>query len=313
MLVVLQAKSHGAHVQRLQLRANQVARIGRSEWADFTFSDDAAMSDVQFEVRSTDEACIVRALSANTPTLVNGLEIQTATVHHGDRINAGRTEFVVYIEGERTPAPVETASPQDGPQTMTRSAATSLVAICAVLEFHDEITTQAAHTSSADELIDELAKQDKFLDALRLRAYLLSKRQAVWWGCLCMRDELNAPLRPPQSEAVRAAAIWVGNPDEDNRRRAEQRAAAAKYSGPGAALALSAFWSGGSIAPPEIPEVLPDDRLTSQGVASALIAAAYFGDPTKANPRLHAFLEKGKAIAHEVIPLPDGEVDWKAD
>jgi hypothetical protein len=312
MLVVLQAKSNGARVQRLQLRANQVARIGRSEWADFSFSDDADMSDVQFELRSTDEACIVRTLSPNTPTFVNGQEIQTATVHHGDRIKAGRTEFVVHIEGERTPTPAETKTQPGESPVAARTAVASLVATCALLEFHEDITAKAAKTPSADALIDELAQQEKFLDALRLRAYLLSKRQAVWWGCLCMRDELNAPLRPPQSAAVKAAAIWVSNPDEENRRLAEQQAAAAKYSGPGAALALSAFWSGGSIAPPENPEVLPDERLTSQGVASALIAAAYIGDPTKANPRLHAFLDKGKEIAQEKIKLPDGDIDWNA-
>lgn len=311
MLVVLQAKSNGTRLQRLQLRANQVARIGRSEWADFCCSDDEAMSDVQFEIRSTDGACVVRTLSTRPPTLVNGQEIQTATVHHGDRITAGRTEFLVHIEGERIPPSAESAPPTDGEPAAIRTVTTSLVATCALLEFHDEITAQAANTTSADELIDELAKQEKFLDALRLRAYLLTKRQAVWWGCLCMRDELNAPLRPPQSAAVKAAASWVGNPDEDNRRAAEQQAAAAKYSGPGAALALSAFWSGGSIAPPANPEVLPDERLTSQGVASALIAAAYMGDPTKANPRLHAFLDKGKEIAHQKIPLPEGDVDWE--
>jgi len=315
MQVVLQATSSGPRAQKVQLRANQVARIGRSEWADFSFGDDSSMADVQFELRSTAEACIVRNLSPDSPIYVNGAEIQSETVHNGDRIKAGQTEFVVHIEGERPPTPPD-SSPQRQETFATqltadaRPALASLVVVCAFLEFHEEIGARAATLSSADQLIDELAEQEKFLDALRLRAYLLTKREAVWWGCLCVRDELDEPLRPTQAAAVKAAAIWVGKPDEDNRRAAEHQAAAAKYSGVGASLALSAFWSGGSLAPPENPEVLPDERLTSQGVAAALISGAYMGNSTKANDRIHAFLAKGKEVAAHKIPLPEEDVAW---
>lgn len=315
MLVVLQVVSNGARTRRVQLRANQVLRVGRSDWADFTVDDDFDMADVQFELRSTDDGCDIHSLSANTPTLVNGTAIETAPVHHGDRIKAGHTEFVIHIEGERTIAPLPDPPAPAKPAATTvasdtRPAMVSLVATCAYLEFHDEISARAATTPSADELIAELAEQEKFLDALRLRAFLMTKREAVWWGCLCVRDELDAPLNPPQSAAVKAASIWVGEPSEVHRRAAEQQAAAAKYSGFGATLALSAFWSGGSLAPPENPEVLPDERLTSQGVAAALISAAYSGEAAKAKPRIHAFLSKGKEISDGKIPLPEGNASW---
>jgi len=314
MQVFLQATTNGTRAQRIQLRANQVARFGRSEWADFSFGEDSSMSDVQFEVRATDDGCIVQSLSPDTPTHVNGQQVQSANVHNGDRITAGRTEFIVHIEGERLSGTTDVAQTVEPsavrPPADRRPAAISLIAVCAFLEFHEDIGVQAAVSPSPDELIAKLADQEKFLDALRLRAYLLTKREAIWWGCLCVRDELDEPLRPPQSAAVKAAATWVVKPDEENRRAAEQRAAAAKYSGVGATLALSAFWSSGSLAPPGNPEVLPDERLTSQGVAAALISAAYMGDATKANERIQAFLTKGKEIAAQRIPLPEGDADW---
>jgi hypothetical protein len=315
MLIVLQATSDGPRAKRIQLRANQVAKVGRSEWADLSFGDDASMADVQFEVRSTESGCVIRSLSAKSPTFVNGKEIETATVHDGDQIKAGNTKFVVRIEGERAPlAPPPVVAPPPPPvpepnvrQTMdARPAQLSLVATCTYLEFAEDVSTPAATVKSPDELINQMAAEGKYLDALRLRAYLLTKREAVWWGYLCVRDDLDQPLPGAQIAALEAAAAWVAEPDEKNRRAAEERAAALKYSGVGATLALSAFWSDGSIAPEGNPEVRPDERLTSQGVAAALISAAYHGDATKATNRIHSFLNRGKEIAEAKIELPNG-------
>ena len=107
-----------------------------------------------------------------------------------------------------------------------------------------------------------------------------------------------------QTAAVDAAADWVQDPSESRRRAAEAKAAEAKYSGPGATLALSAFWSDGSLAPEGSPEVEADERLTSQGVTAALVAAAYVGDPTTAPDRFKAFLERGQEVADGKISLP---------
>ncbi len=311
MLVVLQASSRYARPQRFQLRGNQVAKVGRSEWADFSFGGDPAMADVQFEIRSTSDACTLVSLSSKPPTFVNGQEVQTVGIRDGDQIDAGETRFLVHIEGERstpsrTAPPTEVASPTRLPTAMAGATALTLAATCAYLEFGDDVNELAASAKTPDALIDELAKQGKVQDALRLRAHLLPKRQAVWWGCLCVRGDVDAPLPAPQVAALDAAEAWVREPDEERRRDAERRSESAKYSGIGATLALSAFWSEGSIAPEGNPDVLADERLTSQGVAAALISAAYHGDPSKSQTRIDSFLAKGKDVANGKIPLPEG-------
>jgi hypothetical protein len=316
MLVVLQATSNGTRTRRIQLRANQVVKVGRSEWADFSFSDDSSMSEVQLEIRSTSDGCMVRSLSTECPTYVNGQEVQTAALHDGYQIRAGRTQILVRIDGERfspqstieVPPPAEPS--EADPSPVPSLAPLSLVATCAFLEFADEFAAPAANAKSAETFIAHLVVKKEYLSALKLRAFLLGKRPAVWWGCLCIRDALDEPLPAVQQQAVRAAATWVGEPDENHRRSAEQHAAAAKYSGAGATLALSAFWSGGSIAPEGSPDVEPDERLTSQGVAASLISAAYFGDGRKAPGRIDAFLAKGKEIAEDTIIVPEGPVEW---
>jgi predicted component of type VI protein secretion system len=318
MLVVLQATSNGTRTRRIQLRANQIVKVGRSEWADLSFSDDSSMAEVQLEIRSTSDGCMVRSLSAECPTFVNGQEVQTAALHDGYQIRAGRTQILVRIDGERfspqstieVPPPAEPSEVEQPSAPSLAPAPLSLIATCAFLEFADEFAAPAANAKSADALIAHLIEKKEYLSALKLRAFLLGKREAVWWGCLCIRDELDEPLPPVQQQAVKAAAMWVGEPDESHRRAAEQHAAVAKYSGAGATLALSAFWSGGSIAPEGNPDVVPDERLTSQGVAAALISAAYFGDGRKAPGRIDRFLAKGKEIADATIQVPEGTVDW---
>ena len=310
MLVVLQSLADGASGRRVQLRSDQVLKVGSSGWADFSVSNDSTLEEVHFEVRCAPEGCIVRGLSSNAPTLVNGEPITSTVAYDGDEILAGATKFRLAIEGG--PVPKATEEPEEQPTdeptvaaaAAAAGAAVGLVGICALLELSDDVSALAEQSNDAEVLIPELAAQENYQDAVKLRAYLLEKRQAVWWGCVCLREELAEPLPTGQASAVDAAAAWVEQADDSTRREAEKKAADAKYSGPGATLALSAFWSGGSIAPDGSPEVEPDERLTSQGVTSALVAAAYSGDATTAPDRFQAFLARGKEVADGTITLP---------
>ena len=238
MLVVLQTKSKTARPQRIQLRSNQVAQFGRSDWADYSFAHDSSMSEVHFEVRCTPDGCRVRSLNTENVTRVNGEQIDVATVHDGDEIQAGEMSFLVNIEGDVQ----QQTDPEAGPDVESAEqnvggvagAGLTLVATCAYLDLSDDIQDLAQTTPSAEELIETLVEREQFLDALRLRAYLLPKREAVWWGCLCVRDELNEPLVPSsQVAALEAATAWVGSPDEDRRRDCEAKANAVKSHGTG--------------------------------------------------------------------------------
>ena len=309
MLVVLQTSSDGGPGRRVQLRSDQVLKVGRSGWADFCVAGDPHLMEIHFEVCCAPQGCLVRGLSPDAPTLINGNPIEVAVAYDGDEIQAGATKFRLVIDGgpiremPAEPEPVvETPAPTPTPAAV--GAVLGLAGVCAYLEFADDVTALADRAASADEMIAELATREKFQDALRLRAYLLEKRQAVWWGCHCLREELDEPLPEDQTAAVDSAADWVEDPCESRRRAAEAKAGDAKYSGPGASLALSAFWSDGSLAPDGSPEVEADKRLTSQGVAAALVAAAYVGDPTTAPDRFKAFLKRGQDMADGQIPFP---------
>lgn len=314
MLVVLQAVSGGAPGRRVQLRTDQVLKVGRSGWADLPVENDASLKELHFEVRCAPEGCVVRSLDAAAPTLINGEPVSTAIAYDGDEITAGASLFRVTVQGgpERPVADVadepsdEAPAEEPAPAPAAVDPATlSLAGVCAYLEFADDVQPLAEKTKTPEAMIQELVAAEKYDDALRLRAFLLEKRLAVWWGVCCLREGLKRPLPPPQTAAVDAAAQWAAEPDESRRRAAEARAAAAGYAGPGGTLALAAFWSDGSLAPEGAAEVEPDERLTSRGVSVALLTAAYMDDPIEAPKLMEAFLERGQEAADGQLKLPE--------
>ena len=66
----------------------------------------------------------------------------------------------------------------------------------------DEISTKA--------FIALLVQKELFPDALRLVAYLLPKREAIGWGCLCVRHMLAEPTgQTPSGSSCRRGTMGV--------------------------------------------------------------------------------------------------------
>jgi hypothetical protein len=57
------------------------------------------------------------------------------------------------------------------------------------------------------------------------------------------------------------------------------------------------FFSGGSLAPPNVAEVPPPDHLSPGAVAGAVMLAAVAGEPAKAEEKYKKFLAIGADVA----------------
>src|SRR5215203_5295727 len=95
----------GPHAGRkVLLRSGQVARIGRTEWADFSFPKDSDLADVHFAVQCQLHAAKVRKLAADRPLTLNTKEVAAeADLQSGDTIQAGQSAFVVLFDGQAKP------------------------------------------------------------------------------------------------------------------------------------------------------------------------------------------------------------------
>ena len=142
-------------------------------------------------------------------------------------------------------------------------------------------------------LIDEAL----YADAVRFLARALPRRQATWWACLCARSVLGENPSPDMVRALELAEQWVYKPTEEHRRLTFPAAQAAQFSHPASWAAMAAFWSGGSMAPPEAPVVPPAENLTGKAVAGAVMLAAVQTEPEKSETKYRRFLEQGIDIA----------------
>ena len=145
--------------------------------------------------------------------------------------------------------------------------------------------------------LDALIAHSLYADGIQFLARALSKREAVWWSATCAR-ELSADMKQPEFlAAVEAAESWVYRPTEQNRRTAEKAANAIKASNPARWTSMAAFWSGGSLAPPDAPEVKPAEDFTAKAVAGAVMMAAGL-DPAQSDARNQRFMASGLDIAN---------------
>ena len=109
------------------------------------------------------------------------------------------------------------------------------------------------------EYLQQLADGGELNKAVSFCAYLLPRREAVWWGCQCVKTIL--PKLPAEEVALlEVAQDWVKLPEEDQRIAALEQGMRSNPNWPSTWLALAAGWSGGNIllgiqatapAPPE--------------------------------------------------------------
>ncbi|MGF1625425.1 MAG: hypothetical protein ACFCVH_11115 [Alphaproteobacteria bacterium] len=134
-------------------------------------------------------------------------------------------------------------------------------------------------------------------DALRLLAYALPKREAVWWACQCARQAQPETPLDPDIEIIQASEAWVYRPTDQARRAAMELAMKTGFDRAAHWLAAAAFWSGGSIAPPEAPPVEPAESLTGNAVVGAVLLALVQPEPGAADKKRRRFLAQALDIA----------------
>jgi len=146
--------------------------------------------------------------------------------------------------------------------------------------------------------LQALADREEPNKAIAFCAYLLPRREAVWWGCRCIRA--LAKERPiPEEEALLAAENWTKAPEEDRRMAALELGMRGNPNWPSTWLALAAGWSGGNIllgvqatgaAPPE---------QTARAVRAAVLTAVSRLPPGERERGLQNCIQAGIRLAAE--------------
>lgn len=140
-----------------------------------------------------------------------------------------------------------------------------------VLEGVDLSEASAPQRRAGDDaraLFERLTSAGAAIDALKVAAAALPKREAVWMALRCVSTLANDATPPTQRAALDAARAWVDEPNDERRRACNDAAEKAGLDKPFGCVALAAYMSGGSLGPPDVPPIPPAEFLC--GVASGL-------------------------------------------
>jgi hypothetical protein len=156
----------------------------------------------------------------------------------------------------------------------------------------------APEGASPAEYLNVLISGKKLEQAIQFFAFALPPREAVWWTCICARTVFPEPPPKPLLDAVDAAEAWVRKPTEELRRAAMARAQATDFQSPATWAAVAAFWSGGSLAPADLPAVPAPPHLLGVAVAGAVTLAAVQTEPQRADQKRAHYLASAIDIAN---------------
>ena len=151
------------------------------------------------------------------------------------------------------------------------------------LKLSDEATALLPESPNAFAYLGVLCEHKLLRDAFLLLARTLPKQYAIIWATQCIDLFLTSALAPEDKQCAELVRRWLKGPDEKIRRAAVEAAEIAEYEGPWACLAAAVGFSGGSLAPEDLPVVPPADHLTAVSVAASLLGLAMQDPETSAD------------------------------
>jgi len=154
---------------------------------------------------------------------------------------------------------------------------------------------------SCSEFTACLVAAEKFDDAIRFWAAALPRRQAIWWGALCAWEAYREGPTPAVDAAFRCVIEWIEEPTDERRRAAAERVKPVGAATPAGILLQALYYSGGSIAPAELPKFVPDERLFTKLLAEAVLLAGKQRAATKSAEHRAEFIATAEKIAAEKL------------
>lgn len=132
------------------------------------------------------------------------------------------------------------------------------------------------------DFLNGLTSKDKLDEAVTFCAYLLPRREAVWWACSCARTSLGEPPHG-RNACLLAAEAWVYDPDDVRRKAALETGTQGDSNDPLTWLALAAGWSGGLLITfPSTPVPVPTYMTARAARIAVLLGTMGLRPPARA-------------------------------
>jgi hypothetical protein len=146
------------------------------------------------------------------------------------------------------------------------------------------------------DFLHNLVNQSKLDDAVSFCAYLLGRREAVWWACRSVRRLMDA-IPDADMPALETAEAWVRDPGPEQRQAAQDMATQSNQDRATTWAAYAAAWSGGALTFGRALPIAPPPELTPHAAAVAIGLAAAPLSPEEQASQIKACIEEGARLA----------------
>jgi hypothetical protein len=123
------------------------------------------------------------------------------------------------------------------------------------------------------DFVDKLLRSQAPEDSVSFCAYMMDRRQAVWWAAACVRA-LGGPRNREEEVALLTAEAWIRDPEEHRRKAAMELAMDGDKDLPGVWVAMAAGGSGGTmVTGSQAPGPPVPPHLCARAVRAAVLVA----------------------------------------
>jgi hypothetical protein len=160
-----------------------------------------------------------------------------------------------------------------------------------------DIKAQPGEQQTLD-FLDELVVSGQLRDAVAYCAYILPRREAVWWACQCIRHA-DAARSDAEVAALEAAEVWAHDPGEETRQAAMTAGMTGDRNCAATWAALAAAWSGGNFFASDKSFAHPPPPATAKSVLGAVMYAAGWQSKPAQQQNLREFVNICRGLLAE--------------
>lgn len=146
------------------------------------------------------------------------------------------------------------------------------------------------------EFAKALVAQGKSAEAVTFCAYLLPRREAVWWACGCVRS-LMGDIPQNRAGGLLVAEAWVYEPDDEHRLAALDVGTKGDSNDPLTWCALGAGWAGGFLISNPKKQVPMPQYMTARAARIAIIVSSLGVRRDQRPDRLASCVAEGVKLA----------------
>lgn len=130
-----------------------------------------------------------------------------------------------------------------------------------------ELMTDCANTLT---FLNRLCDEELFHDAFVTLARALPRQYAIIWAEKCFSSRPAGGFSVEDRNCLEIVRQWLKNPSDSMRQAAMDAAESLEFKTACAWLGAAVGFSGGSMTPPDAPEVMPPEHMTAAAVAASL-------------------------------------------